>query len=209
MSSPRYRGSCPTDTLHRLEAARAGSPEALGQLLDGCRQYLLAVAGQQLPADVQGKVGPDDLVQETFLKAHRNFGRFHGRGEDELLAWLRQILRNTLANVLRRYRGTARREVGREVALGADAPGARGAGLASDTPPPPDDLVAEEEAAALRRALGQLPEDYQQVIRWRNWERRPLEEIGRLLGRSPEAARKLWARAVDRLGHILEGPYGL
>jgi RNA polymerase sigma-70 factor (ECF subfamily) len=192
--------------LQRLQAAREGSPEALGQLLDGCRPYLLAVAAQQLPVDVQGKVGPDDLVQETFLKAHRNFGRFHGRSEDELLAWLRQILRNTLANVVRRYRGTARREVGREVTLdAADSLGARGAGLADDTPLP-DDLVAEEEAAALRRALGELPGDYRQVIRWRNWERRPFEEIGRLLGRSPEAARKLWARAVEQLGQILESP---
>jgi RNA polymerase sigma-70 factor (ECF subfamily) len=202
-------GSPSADMPQRLQAARAGSREAVGQLLDGCRPYLLAVAGQQLPADVQGKVGPDDLVQETFLKAHRNFGRFHGRSEDELLAWLRQILRNTLANVVRRYRGTARREVGREVALGpADLLGAQEAGLAAQTPPPGNELMAAEEAAALRRALRRLPGDYRQVIRWRNWERRPFEVIGRLLGRSPEAARKLWARAVDRLGQILESPDG-
>jgi RNA polymerase sigma-70 factor (ECF subfamily) len=208
VSSSSESDRLPPDTAQHLQAARAGSGEAFGRLLDTCRQYLLLVANQQLPADVQGKVGPSDLVQETFLKAHRNFAQFHGDSEEELRAWLRQILLNTLANVLRQYRRTGSREVGREVRLAADDPVApRQPGLPAEAPPG-DGLVAEEEAEALRRALAQLPEEYRQVIQWRNWERRPFEEIGRLLGRSPEAARKLWGRAVDRLGQILEGPNG-
>ena len=59
----------------------------------------------------------------------------------------------------------------------------------------------------MRRALEQLPEHYQQVIRWRSWERLSFEEIARRTGRSAEAARKLWTRAVDELALLLEPPH--
>jgi RNA polymerase sigma-70 factor, ECF subfamily len=34
------------------------------------------------------KLEPSDLVQETFLKAHREFTHFAGQSEPELVAWL-------------------------------------------------------------------------------------------------------------------------
>jgi RNA polymerase sigma-70 factor (ECF subfamily) len=65
-------------------------------------------------------------------------------------------------------------------------------------------LIAEEEAALLQRALQRLPEDYQQVIRLRNWQLLPFDVIGQQLGRSAEAARKLWARAIEHLQREME-----
>jgi RNA polymerase sigma factor (sigma-70 family) len=56
--------------------------------------------------------------------------------------------------------------------------------------------MAREQDEALERALAQLPESSGQVIRWRNYERCSFEEIGRRLGKSAEAARKVWVRAV-------------
>ena len=53
-----------------LEAARQGSPDALGQVLEYCRPYLLAVANEQLETDLQAKAGASDLVQDTFVEAH-------------------------------------------------------------------------------------------------------------------------------------------
>ena len=53
-------------------------------------------------------------------------------------------------------------------------------------------------------ALGRLSDVYRQVITWRYQEERSFEEIGQLLRRSPEAARKLWARAIERLQEELE-----
>src|SRR5262249_35643200 len=92
-----------------LAAARAGSREALGQALETCRNYLLLIAGRQLDSDLHAKGGASDLVQETFLEAQRDFGRFQGSSEGELQAWLRQILLNNVANFTRRYRGTGKR----------------------------------------------------------------------------------------------------
>jgi RNA polymerase sigma-70 factor (ECF subfamily) len=188
-----------------LEAARRGAPEALGGLLEHFRQYLLLVANRHVPRDVRAKVGPSDLVQETLLRAQRRFSRFHGRTEGDLRLWLRRILRNQLANVTRHYRGTGKRQVAREFPL-AEAPRAELAhGLVAPTAPPGAEVIAREEGDQLRRALDRLPGRYRRVIEWRNFEQLSFADIGRRLGRSPEAARMLWARAVERLGQAL-GP---
>src|SRR5262245_58767873 len=100
-----------------FDAARAGSREALGKLLESCRGYLLILANGELDADLQAKEGASDRVQETFLEAQRDFGQFQGRSEAELLAWLRRLLLNNIANFTRRYRITGKRSVEREVAL--------------------------------------------------------------------------------------------
>ena len=48
--------SHPPDADERLAAARAGSPEALGQALDGARDYLLAVANREQTSNYPGDI---------------------------------------------------------------------------------------------------------------------------------------------------------
>jgi RNA polymerase sigma-70 factor, ECF subfamily len=195
----------PKDAAHQLPAARAGSREALGQVLEACRGYLLRIANQGIGADLQAKGGASDLVQETFLEAQRDFARFQGNTEAELLAWLRCLLLNNVANFARGYRATGKRQVGREVALeGGDSSGAGEARFVADTPSPSTEAMAHEQAEAIARALERLPEDYRRVITLRNQERRDFDDIGRLMDRSPDAARRLWSRAIERLEHELE-----
>src|SRR2546430_10616716 len=91
--------------------ARAGSGPALGQLLELYRHYLALLARLQIGRRLQGKVDASDLVQETFLEAHRDFAQFQGLTEKELVSWLRQVLASNLANQVRRYFGTQRRDV--------------------------------------------------------------------------------------------------
>jgi RNA polymerase sigma-70 factor (ECF subfamily) len=190
----------PDDLAGQLAAARAGDAAALGELFRACHGYLLLVARGTLAPELQAKGSPSDLVQETFLEAQRDFAHFHGTSEDELLAWLRRLLLNNVANFTRRFRGTDKRSVDREVPLGAAGSDHNlAAGLQADTPSPGGRAVARETAAALQRALERLPEDYRRVILLRYQEERSFEEIAALLGRTPNAARKLWARALERL----------
>jgi RNA polymerase sigma-70 factor (ECF subfamily) len=184
-----------------LAAARAGSSEALGRVLEACRGYLLLVAGEDLDPDLRAKGGASDLVQQTFLEAQGAFGRFRGDSEDELLAWLRQLLRNNLIDFTRQYRATAKRGVDREVPLaGGDTPSrASDVGVPADTPSPSGHAMARERDDALRAALDRLPEDYRAILRLRYEDGLGFDAIATRLGRSAEAARKLWARAVARL----------
>src|SRR5262245_6155605 len=107
------------DVVQWLAAARAGSPEALGQVLETFRGYLLLVADRELDPELRAKGGASDLVQDTFLEARRDFAGFHGSSEEELRAWLRRVLLNNVANFTRQYRQRAKREVAREVSLEA------------------------------------------------------------------------------------------
>jgi RNA polymerase sigma-70 factor, ECF subfamily len=178
------------DVAPLLPAARGGSQKALGDVLEACRKYLLWVARKQIDADLVPKGGASDLVQETLLEAHRDFDRFAGGSEAELLAWLRRLLLNNISNFIRQYRGTGKRGVDREVPLTT----ARG-GSAPDEAPG-EQLERREQVELLFRLIKRLPIEHRQVINlW--YEDHSFEEIGRLMGRSTNAARMLWMRAIE------------
>ena len=85
-----------------LQEARGGDREAMGRLLESCRDYLRMVAEREIDADLAAKGAASGLVPETLLAACRHFETFRGRSRAELLAWLGRVLRNH-----RRDRATA------------------------------------------------------------------------------------------------------
>jgi RNA polymerase sigma-70 factor (ECF subfamily) len=184
-----------------LSAARDGSRDALGSVLEACRRYLLGVARQELNGDLNAKGGASDLVQETFLEAHRAFDHFQGNSEVELRAWLRRLLHHRAAKFGRRYRTTQKRRLARESALSADDVAAGRAGV--QLPSPSTQLMASEQAQWLYQALERLPADYRRVITLRYVEQCSFVEIGRLMQRTPNAARLLWLRAIQCVKHNL------
>src|SRR3954451_23997974 len=94
-----------------LARARGGDDAALGQLLERFRAYLTVLARVQIGRRLQGKADCADVVQEAFLEAARQFPRFRGTTEGEVISWLREILPAGLAHMTRRYFGTQRRDV--------------------------------------------------------------------------------------------------
>src|SRR5207253_882669 len=110
----------------------------------------------------------------------------------------RRLLANNLANFKRRYLATAKRRVGRETRLAA-----RPAAVPAPGSSPSSLVLARERAAAVEAALGRLTEDHRAVIVWHNREGLPFDEIGRRMGRTPDAARRLWSRAIDQLQQAL------
>ena len=194
-----------------IKAAQQGSREALGQLLETCRLYLLLVANQSLDTDLRAKVGASDLVQETFLEAQRDFEQFQGCQQAELLAWLRRILLNNMANASRQYVITQKRQLAREITLTETPSGKSPEAVDLRTKSPSSRLNARDEAEVLEKALKQLPEHYREVITLRHQANCTFEEIGQRLGRSAGAARKLWARvghAQNCLGEVVPWPKG-
>jgi RNA polymerase sigma-70 factor (ECF subfamily) len=67
--------------LELIAKARTGDPAALGQVLEGYRDYLRLLARGGVGQELRVRLDPSDLVQETLLEAQRDFGQFAGSSE--------------------------------------------------------------------------------------------------------------------------------
>jgi RNA polymerase sigma-70 factor (ECF subfamily) len=198
--------SANTSPEHLLRRAQAGEEDALGSLLEHYRSYLALLARVQISRRLQGKVDAADLVQETFLEAHRNFARFRGATEKELVSWLRQILAANLADLMRRYLVARRRDVRLERELTTDldhSSQALGAGLVAGQSSPSQQAVRREQAVLLAEALARLPEHYREVLILHHLEELSFPEVGRRLGRSLDSVKNVWTRALAMLRRSL------
>src|SRR5262249_15792073 len=140
---------------------------------------------------------PADLVQETFLKAYRDFADFRGASEAELVAWLRQILAWTLANLVRHYCGTKGRDIRLERELSAEldqSSQALDGGLVAPQSSPSQQAARREQAVLLADALEQLPETYREVLILRHLEGLPFADVAQRMGRSLDSVKNLWTR---------------
>lgn len=182
-----------------VDQARNGCAIATGELLSRCQNYLLGIANQEIAPELAGKVGASDAVQETMMEAHAAIERFEGHNEEELLAWLRAILKHNLTDLVRGFASTQKRQINREHRLES------GWDIANrDHQTPSRILDADDEQTRLHQAMRQLPEDHQKVIQLRNWELLAFATIGQRMDRSEEAARKLWTRAIQNLQSVMD-----
>jgi RNA polymerase sigma-70 factor (ECF subfamily) len=205
MPPTRNAGSDPAQLLRQ---ARGNQEAALGRLLERYRNYLELLARLQIGRRLQGKVDASDLVQETFLEAHRHFGRFCGTTEATFAAWLRQILAARLAKLVRRYTGTQGRDVRLERSLLDELEQSSRAldrGFQAPQPSPSEHAARREQAVLLADGLGRLPNDYREVLILRHLEGLPFPAVARRMGRSVDSVKKLWARALPRLREALRG----
>jgi RNA polymerase sigma-70 factor (ECF subfamily) len=175
---------------------------ALARELETYREYLTLVARRSFGPELAGKVGVSDVVQETFLAAQRNAGAFRGRTDAEWRAWLKAILLHHLANQRRYHAIRARRCPDPDRGC---APAHQVSPEAGAVTPPSRQLMRRERDGALAEALGRLPERYRQIVCWHHHDHLGFREIAARLGTSPDAAQKIWGRALVRLKELL-GP---
>jgi RNA polymerase sigma-70 factor (ECF subfamily) len=200
--------SATPDPEQLLRLARAGDGAALGQLLELYRNYLDLLARIQIGRRLRGKVDSADLVQETFLKAHRDFAQFRGGSEGEWVSWLRQILAGNLAHLVRHFWSTQRRDLRLERRLMDELDHSSRAldqGLVAPQSSPSQQAARREQARLLADALTHLPETYREVIILSHLEGLSFPEVARSMGRTVDSVKNLWARALGRLRKILGG----
>ena len=201
----------PTDSRgvdEMIDAARAGDAPTLGLLLGKFENYLHLLARLQVGRRLQGKVDPQDLVQDTFLEAHRHFAAFRGVSEGELVAWLRQILAARAANVVRHFVGTKGRDVRLERELAGELDESSrcldGALVAAQSSPS-QQAARRETAVLLADALAQLPDDYRETVILRQIEGLSFTDVASKMGRTEDSVQKLWVRGLAKLREALGG----
>ena len=196
------------DPERLIRLAQEGDMQALGQLFELYRNYLLLLARMQIGRRLQGKVDAADLVQETLLAAHRDLAQFRGETEAELVGWLRRILAANLVDLVRRYCGAQRRDVRLERQLADEVDqSSRDIALVLMTKDssPSQRAVRCEQAVLLADALKSLPEDYGEVIVLHHLQGMKFPEVARRMERSVDSVKKLWIRALARLRDALGG----
>src|SRR4029077_6481061 len=147
-------------------------------------------------------------VQEAFLGASRDFRQFRGTTEPELLGWLRQILASLLANLVRHYQGTQRRDVRLERQLAVELEQSSQAldrGLVAPQSSPSQQAVRREQSVLLAEALGRLPADWRELLILRHLEGLTFPQVAQRMGRTVDSVKKLWPRALASLRRLLEG----
>jgi RNA polymerase sigma-70 factor (ECF subfamily) len=201
----------PDDSVTNLLAeARQGGNEPLGQLLQMYRNYLTILATTQISPMLRRRMAPSDLVQETMLAAQENFRQFQGGTERELLAWLRQILINSLHDAMETHLQAKKRDIRREVSIeqvsaALDQSVMNFANvLAAPGPSPSAQVRQRERSVHLANQLAKLKPDYRDVIVLRNLQGLPFEEVAERMNRKPSAVRMLWLRAIDNFKQVFE-----
>lgn len=185
-----------------IQEARAGTEAALGRFLELYRNYLRLLARVEIGRRLQGKLDASDLVQETFLAAHRNFDQFQGTVEPQFVRWLRQILANRAANLVRHYFGTQGRDVRLEQELAADLDNSArlmDLELAGSLTSPSQQAVRREQSVLLADALARLPDHYRDVLILRHLEGLTFPEVATRMGRTQDSVEKVWLRALASL----------
>lgn len=190
------------DPEELIREARAGTETALGGLLELYRNYLRLLARVEIGRRLQGKVDASDLVQETFLEAHRNFAQFQGTAEPQFVRWLRQILAHRAANLVRHYFGTQGRDIRLEQELAADLENSSrlmNIDLVGSLTSPSQQAVQREQSVLLADALERLPVHYRDVLVLRHIEGLTFPEVAERMGRTQDSVEKLWLRALASL----------
>lgn len=190
-----------------IAAFRRDSPGAGDALLRRFEPWLKLLARTQLESRFNAKFDPSDVVQLTMLEAVRAFPQFRGTTEAGWMAWLRRILCHVLAHEIRRYQGTQKRDLNREVSLEEDLTAI--SQCLGDLLPAPESSPSHRAArrdceAILATVLDRLPEDYRTVLILRHLDGLTHDEVARRMHRNPGAVRMLWVRALTRLRHEID-----
>lgn len=166
---------------------------------------LRANVRRRLPGALRGKVGESDVIQEAWMAAYLGLADFQDRGDGSFARWLRGIVSHKVAYELRRHGGTEKRDAWREARLPTDAgssvPDASQTSVSQGA-------VRDEQAANLRRVIDELRPEHATALRLVHLEGLTLAEAGARMGKSAEAVRKIYGRALARLAERLRGAAG-
>ena len=195
-----------TEVRQLIAAAREAEPDSVTKLLESYRNYLRILARTCLTSALAPKADGSDLAQDTLLQAHQHFATFRGSTEGELVVWLRQILAQNVAQLVRRF-NTAARNVHRErsfEAIFAQSSAALVKLVSCSGITPSQSAERRDMCLVLCEALETLSRDHREVIILRNVEGLQWPEVAARMNRTSDAVRMLWTRALRQLRPLVE-----
>ena len=191
------------ETENLLRRVRAGDSAAFDELFSRYRAYLRQFAELRLDPKVRARVDPSDVVQDAQLEAVRRLPDYLERPPMPFRLWIRQIALDRMIKLRRHHVETARRVVGREVALPERSSLLLAQQLFTSGSSPSQQFNRRELAGRVRQAVTQLSDADREVVLMRNFEGLSNGEVAILLGIDPAEASQRHGRALLRLHTIL------
>jgi RNA polymerase sigma-70 factor (ECF subfamily) len=163
-----------------------------------------------IPAHLRRLVDPDDVAQEVYRRVCADPGRFSGRDEAEVRAYLCRTLRSVIKDAVRRF-DRLKREASRERSLGAAAGGSVGSPerwLAADHTSPSKKASRNEQLARLAEALAALPADQRRAVELHHLDGQSLEQTAAAMRKSKQAVAGLLRRGLQAMRERLDDRAG-
>jgi RNA polymerase sigma-70 factor, ECF subfamily len=173
------------EVLVRL--AQQGNREAFTSLYE---RYLPVVFKRVRYAVPERDV--EDVTQDIFIAVLRSLKSF--KGNALFSTWLRTLTKRRIADFYRR-KNPARHELDMDIDEADD--------LVTEGSTSPGSL---DDAIEIRKAIRELPEDYQEIVLLRFAEGLQFNEIAQLRGQSLEATKSLFRRAIAALRRQMGEP---
>ncbi len=182
-----------TDTA-AVALAREGDSDAFRGLVDRHSRAVYRLAHRMTgnPQDAE------DVVQETFLKAYRQLGRFESRAN--FGTWLHRIAVNCSIDLIRSRK---HQETGHDATDLDLLDGARDDGQRAD-PSPERLMLSTEVQERVGRAMEELTAMERAAFVLRHFEGQSIDDISRALGLKANAAKHSIFRAVRKMRLALE-----
>ncbi|MGH9161943.1 MAG: RNA polymerase sigma factor [Vicinamibacteraceae bacterium] len=178
-----------------LARARAGDSDAFGELVKRHSRGVFAVAFRVTGNEQDA----EDVVQETFIKAYRQLGRFEERAR--FSTWLTRIAANCAVDFLR---SRSHRDPAGTVE--ADGGGVAPEGWPCPAPLPDREALGGEVRERLHAAMAELTPMERAAFVLRHFEGESIEVISAALGLKASATKHSIFRAVRKMRAAL-GPF--
>ncbi|MCK6446995.1 MAG: sigma-70 family RNA polymerase sigma factor [Planctomycetes bacterium] len=195
-----------THSVDLVRRAQAGDSEALNRLFARYYERVRRIVRVRLGRELRSTLESGDILQETFGVAVTHFDRFEMRDEASLIRWLATLAERQIQAAADRH-GAQKRDRKREVPLDRQKPSSSTHaedGLADDAPQPFERAASEEEKLVIDDAIRELPEEYRELILWRDYANADWEVVARETGRpTAAAARMMHSRAMLELGKLV------
>jgi len=177
-------GPSESKTLELLGRVRGGEDEAWNELFRRHHDQLLFAVRMRLGPDLRKHLQSVDIFQSVALESLRALEGFEYRGPGSLNRFLNTLVTNKIRDRVDTFRALKR----------------------AGTVPLPEDVGLPEPAyqdpelyERLERSLSGLPAELREVLLLRKVEGFSSKEVAERLGRSDDAVRKAYSRALARL----------
>lgn len=179
------------ETRRLFEQARLGSTPAIEAFYQRCAAKLLPLIRLRMGRALRAELESRDILQAVLLKAVPRLSQL--KEPEAVMPWLSKIAENEIRDRAD-YWQRARRDANRRVPIseGAmDVPAQVRQALSL--------VIVNEDVERLERALEALPESQREAIVLHKLEELTFREMGERLGKTEDACRMTYARAMAAL----------